>query len=80
VEKTFADGCKIAKFVKVFSLESFPLYGTCPFTISVHVHICLLLDIGLLTIIIYWTISFRRDNCLCALQAIVKDTNIQKDW
>ena len=27
VEKTFAGGCKIAKFVKVFSLESFPLYG-----------------------------------------------------
>ncbi len=22
------DGCKIAKFVKVFSLESFPLYST----------------------------------------------------
>ena len=27
MEKTFADGRKIAKFVKVFSLESFPLYG-----------------------------------------------------
>ena len=27
MEKTFADGGKIAKFVKVFSLESFPLYG-----------------------------------------------------
>ena len=27
VEKVFADGCKIAKFVKVFSLESFPLYN-----------------------------------------------------
>ena len=37
MEKTFADGGKIAKFVKVFSLESFPLYGmliavrTCPY-------------------------------------------------
>ena len=28
MEKTFADGGKIAKFVKVFSLKSFPLYGT----------------------------------------------------
>ena len=27
MEKTFADGGKIAKFVKIFSLESFPLYG-----------------------------------------------------
>ena len=27
MEKTFADGCKITKFMKVFSLESFPLYG-----------------------------------------------------
>ena len=27
MEKTFADGGKIVKFVKVFSLESFPLYG-----------------------------------------------------
>ena len=27
VEKTFAGGSKTAKFVKVFSLESFPLYG-----------------------------------------------------
>ena len=27
VEKTFADGGKISKFMKVFSLESFPLYG-----------------------------------------------------
>ena len=26
-EKTFTDGGKIEKFVKVFSLESFPLYG-----------------------------------------------------
>ena len=26
-EKTFADGGKIAKFMKVFSLESFLLYG-----------------------------------------------------
>ena len=26
MEKAFVDGCKIAKFVKVFSLESFPLY------------------------------------------------------
>ena len=26
--ETFADGWKIAKFVKVFSLESFPLYGS----------------------------------------------------
>ena len=25
--KTFMGGCKIAKFVKVFSFESFPLYG-----------------------------------------------------
>ena len=29
MEKIFADGEKIAKFVKVFSLESFPLYGMC---------------------------------------------------
>ena len=28
-EKTFADSPKILKFAKVFSLESFPLYGTC---------------------------------------------------
>ena len=28
VEKTFAGDSKTAKFVKVFSLESFPLYGT----------------------------------------------------
>ena len=27
VEKTFVGGCKIAKFVKVISLESFQLYG-----------------------------------------------------
>jgi len=27
MEKTFADSHKTAKFVKVFSLESFPLYG-----------------------------------------------------
>ena len=27
VEKTFAGDSKTAKFVKVFSLESFPLYG-----------------------------------------------------
>ena len=27
-EKTFAGGSKITKFVNVFSLESFPLYGT----------------------------------------------------
>ena len=27
MEKTFADGRKIAKFVNLFSLESFPLYG-----------------------------------------------------
>ena len=26
VEKTFMGGCKIAKFMKTFSLESFPLY------------------------------------------------------
>ena len=28
VEKTFTGGSKTAKFVKVFSLESFPLCGT----------------------------------------------------
>ena len=28
MEKTFADSLKITKFVKVFSLESFPLYGS----------------------------------------------------
>ena len=27
MEKTFADGWKITKFVQVFSLKSFPLYG-----------------------------------------------------
>ena len=27
-EKTFANGPRSAKFAKVFSLESFPLYGT----------------------------------------------------
>ena len=27
VEKTFTNGHKTAKFAKVFSLESFPLYG-----------------------------------------------------
>ena len=27
-EKTFANSHKIAKFAKVFSLESFPLYGS----------------------------------------------------
>ena len=27
VVRTFAGGCKITKFVKVFSLESFLLYG-----------------------------------------------------
>ena len=27
-EKTFAGGSKTAKFMNVFSLESFPLYGT----------------------------------------------------
>ncbi len=37
VEKIFADDCKSAKFVKVFSLESFPLYGI----ISRHVSIFL---------------------------------------
>ena len=29
-EKTFAYSHKTAKFAKVFSLESFPLYGTVP--------------------------------------------------
>jgi hypothetical protein len=28
VEKIFADGPQTAKFVKVFSIEIFPLYGT----------------------------------------------------
>ena len=28
VEKTLANGYKTTKFTKVFSLESFPLYGT----------------------------------------------------
>ena len=28
-EKSFADGSQTSKSVKVFSLESFPLYGTC---------------------------------------------------
>ena len=28
-EKTFANSHKTAKFAKVFSLESFPLYGMC---------------------------------------------------
>ena len=28
VEKTFTGGCKIVKFMKVFSLESFPPYST----------------------------------------------------
>ena len=28
VEKTFTDGSQSSKFTKVFSLESFPLYGT----------------------------------------------------
>ena len=28
VEKTFTDGSQTAKFMKIFSLESFPLYGT----------------------------------------------------
>ena len=32
MEKAFADGGKIAKFVKVFSLESFPLYGSYSYT------------------------------------------------
>ena len=27
IEKTFADGSRALKFVKVFSLKSFPLYG-----------------------------------------------------
>ena len=29
MEKTFADGTQTSKSVKVFSLESFPLYGKC---------------------------------------------------
>ena len=29
VKKIFTGDCKIAKFVKVFSLERFPLYGIC---------------------------------------------------
>ena len=37
VEKTFAGGSKTAKFVKVFSLECFPLYGIC---------ICMCIAIG----------------------------------
>ena len=28
MEKTFVGGSQTVKFVKVFSLESFPLYGT----------------------------------------------------
>ena len=32
MQKTFADGGKITKFVKVFSLESFPLYGIASLT------------------------------------------------
>ena len=36
VEKTFVDGCKIVKFVKVFSLESFLLYGTCNYLLQGH--------------------------------------------
>ena len=34
VEKTFANSHKIMKFAKVFSLESFPLYGKTTFTPS----------------------------------------------
>ena len=29
-EKTFADSPKTTKFAKVFSLESFPIYGSVP--------------------------------------------------
>ena len=39
VEKTFVDGSQTSKFTKVFSLESFPLYGIdhLPFTLCVCV-------------------------------------------
>ena len=33
--ETFAGGYKIAKFVKIFSLESFPLYST-------YIYICII--------------------------------------
>ena len=32
-EKTFANGSKTAKFMNVFSLESFPLYGIIMFNV-----------------------------------------------
>ena len=38
VEKTFANSHKTAKFAKVFSLKSFPLYGTCIYTGHTHIH------------------------------------------
>ena len=39
VEKTFANGCKIVKFVEVFSLKSFPLYSTLSCTCMLYMWI-----------------------------------------
>ena len=35
-EKTFADSSKTTKFAKVFSLESFPLYGIIGFFMAFY--------------------------------------------
>ena len=41
LNKTFAGGSKTAKFVKVFSLESFPLYGTLLLVLHIDVISCM---------------------------------------
>ena len=40
MEKTFAGGCKIAKFVKIFSFESFPLYSSLHSTAPTEIFRC----------------------------------------
>ena len=37
MEKTFVGGCKITKFIKVFSLESFPLYDN----VVLYIYTCM---------------------------------------
>ena len=46
VEKTFTSGSKTTKFVNIFSLESFPLYGSYNIAACMHDHTCLPSPLG----------------------------------
>ena len=68
VEKTFAGGCKITKFVKVFSLESFPLYGTSPVHSHSHAHLH------------YHHIQTPTQLRQTLYHVYVVDTSVNKEW